>query len=261
MRGHRADGEPGSTADGQLPDRLPKRGSLSSGDPERLRPGPPSFVDRLACSLCRLRRRVFPRRGVRPDHFDYLVGAYDVLIVAHRDVQGWPGVRALPSRRMFGSPVPAGIAERPCLTAPNLRDEWLPWRLQACRRSAGPGGRMYRHGLFPGRRRNARVVINGGTCGEQGYLVGPVVVAAEQQVDRARAPGSRRHHRGDHRPGRAAVRALGEGQWPRPVGRIASWAAKRGNSCFITRGSRQATRRRQRPISRAGRRRAQSARI
>ena len=97
----------------------------------------------------------------------------------------------------------------------------------SARRSAGPRGLMCGHGLFPGRRYDARFVINAGTRCEQGCLAGLVVVAAEQQVRPVRAPGRRRHHCGDRRPGREAARALGEGQRPRPVGRIADWAAKR----------------------------------
>jgi hypothetical protein len=46
------------------------------------------------------------------------------------------------------------------------------------------------------------------------------LVAAQQQVDRVRAAGGRRHHHGDHRPGRAAAGPLVGRDRPAQLGRV-----------------------------------------
>ena len=71
------------------------------------------------------------------------------------------------------------------------------------RRTRRPGSGHDQHPGF---------VVNVGTGGPQAGLADPEVVAAQQQVNRLRAAGSRRHHHGDHRPCRAAARPRGNVQ-------------------------------------------------
>jgi hypothetical protein len=71
----------------------------------------------------------------------------------------------------------------------------------ACQLS-GPAHRRpwSRHDQQPGR------VVDGSTGGPQGGLADPEVVTAQEQVNRVRAAGGRRHHHRDHRPCRTAGR-------------------------------------------------------
>jgi len=64
----------------------------------------------------------------------------------------------------------------------------------------------------PGHDQQAGLVVNVGTGRPQAGLADPEVVAAQQQLNRVRAAGSRRHHHGHHRPCRAAASPRGNVQ-------------------------------------------------
>ena len=66
----------------------------------------------------------------------------------------------------------------------------------------------------------AGLIVGSGAYSQQRGLADPVVVAAQQQVDRIRAAGGRRHHNCDHRPGRAAAGPLGGRYRPTQVGQV-----------------------------------------
>ena len=73
-------------------------------------------------------------------------------------------------------------------------------------RSRYTGVRGPRYDQQPG------LVVDGSTGGAQGGLADPEVVTAQEQVNRVRAAGGRRHHRCDHRPCRTAARPRGNVQ-------------------------------------------------
>ena len=73
-------------------------------------------------------------------------------------------------------------------------------------RSRHTGVRGPRHDQQPG------LVVDGSTGGAQGGLADPEVVTAQEQVNRVRAAGGRRHHHCDYRPCRTAARPRGNVQ-------------------------------------------------
>ncbi len=73
-------------------------------------------------------------------------------------------------------------------------------------RSRYTGVRGPRHDQQPG------LVVDGSTGGPQYGLADPEVVTAQEQVNRARPTGGRRHHHCDHRPCRTATRPRGNVQ-------------------------------------------------
>ena len=81
-------------------------------------------------------------------------------------------------------------------------------------RSYQPVGPRMRRTRRPGsgHDQQAVLVVNVGTGRPQAGLADPEVVAAQQQLNGVRAAGSRRHHHGDHRPGRAAASPRGNVQ-------------------------------------------------
>ena len=74
----------------------------------------------------------------------------------------------------------------------------------------------HRRLLFSGHDQRTGVVVDSGAGGVQGGEAGPVVVAAQQQVYRVRAPAARGNNDRDHWPGRAAAGAVGKGEPPGP---------------------------------------------
>lgn len=73
-------------------------------------------------------------------------------------------------------------------------------------RSRYTGVRGPRYDQQPG------LVVDGSTGGPQCGLADPEVVTAQEQVNRVRPAGGRRHHRCDHRPCRTAARPRGNVQ-------------------------------------------------
>jgi hypothetical protein len=66
----------------------------------------------------------------------------------------------------------------------------------------------------------AGLIVGSGACGPQRGPADPVVVAAQQQVNRVRAAGGRCHHHGDHRPGWATAGPLVGRDRPAQLGQV-----------------------------------------
>jgi len=90
-------------------------------------------------------------------------------------------------------------------------------------RSRHTGVRGPRHDQQPG------LVVDGSTGGAQGGLADPEVVTAQEQVNRVRAAGGRRHHHCDHRPCRTAAR---------PRGNVQRHGSLQGDGELLARGGR-----------------------
>jgi len=150
----------------------------------------------------------------------------DVLPSVRRDL---PAARRFFIRALHAGTVPAEVTTDRAPVCPRVLDELVPSAMHTVNRHANNPAeadhRRLKARLRPMRGSAVRdggacLIVGSGACGPQRGPADPVVVAAQQQVDRVRAAGGRRHHHGDHRPGWAAAGPLVGRDRPAQLGQV-----------------------------------------